>query len=427
MRSEVISQLAVKRGPLVLPLCAAAADDHPTSASPADSQVAPSDSTRSEDDVMSHDQLAESKEYGRRELLCTVLDMAIDLVYLGLVAFVAAVAIDRWLLDFPLFTNAWMRLAALFLIITLGHYAVSFPLSFYSGFLLEHKYHLSRQSFGRWLRRYLLQNALVTAFGLIMVLGLFAIIWWTGPWWWMVAALATFVVTVLLGQFVPVLILPLFYRIDPLDDAPLTNRLERLVQGTSLKLQGVFRMKMSSETTKANALLAGLGHTRRVILGDTLLDQFSPDEIEVVFAHEVGHHVYHHIAKMILLGILYSAASFYLCDRILVAWVQSPSDTFPYNQVPVAALPLLLFVVTSFSLVLSPARNALSRHFERMCDQYALQVTGRPEAYRSAFRKLAQLNKSDPDPHPLEVWLLHDHPPVAERLALADRLDGGTT
>ena len=119
----------------------------------------------------------------------------------------------------------------------------------------------------------------------------------------------------------PVLILPLFYKIERLDDEQLTERLDRLADGTSLNLEGVFRMKMSSETVKANALLAGLGHTRRVILGDTLLDRFTSEEIEVVFAHEIGHHVYHHITKLILLGLVYSAASFYLCDRILVGWV----------------------------------------------------------------------------------------------------------
>ncbi len=249
------------------------------------------------DEAMTHEQLAESKEYGRRELQCTLLDMVLDLVYLGAMAFVAALFIDRWLLTWPLLANDWLRLAALYLITMAVHYAVSFPLAVYSGFLLEHKYGMSRQSVGRWLWRYALQNLLVTTLGLVMVVGLFAIIWWTGFWWWLVAAAATFVVTVLLGQFVPVLILPLFYKIERLDDESLTERLNRLAVGTSLNLEGVFRMKLSSETAKANAMLAGLGHTRRVILGDTLLDHFTPEEIEVVFAHEVGHHVYHHITN----------------------------------------------------------------------------------------------------------------------------------
>ncbi len=395
-------------------------DENVTSPVDADRSALQQGEVRGE--AMTGQQLAESKEYGRRELQCTLIDMALDIVYLGAMAFVAAIILDRWLLTWPQLANRWVRLAALYLITMVVHYGVSFPLSVYSGFLLEHKYQMSRQSFGRWLWRYALQNLLVIAFGLAMVVGLFAIIWWTGPWWWLVASAATFVVTVLLGQFVPVLILPLFYKIERLDDPQLTERLERLAQGTTLNLEGIFRMKMSSETVKANALLTGLGHTRRVILGDTLLDQFTADEIEVVFAHEVGHHVYRHIAKFMLLGLVYSTASFFLCDRILVGWVQMHEGAFDYSQTPIYALPMILFVVTLFSLLLSPLRNALSRRFETACDRYALQRTGNATAYRSAFSKLAQLNKSDPDPHPLEVILLHDHPPVAARLALADEM-----
>ncbi len=381
-------------------------------------------------EAMTSQELSESQAYGKRELLCTLLDMVIDVVYLAAMAFVFAVAIDRGLQTYTVLESPWMRLPALYLITMMVHYLVSFPLSVYSGFILEHRYQMSRQSFGRWLWRYLLQNALMVAFGLAMVLGLFAIIWWVGNWWWLVAAAATFVVTVLLGQFVPVLILPLFYKIERLDDQSLADRLQRLTAGTSLALEGVYRMRMSSETVKANALLAGLGRTRRVILGDTLLDHFTPDEIEVVFAHEIGHHVYHHIAKMIWMGLFVGAASFYICDRILVAWVSGHDvgpgiGAFDYRHVPVYALPMILFVITLCSLMLSPLRNAVSRRFEQTCDQYALRVTGNPSAYRAAFTKLAKLNKSDPSPHPLEVWLLHDHPPVAARLALADAGEGG--
>ncbi|MFO7907557.1 MAG: M48 family metallopeptidase [Pirellulaceae bacterium] len=381
------------------------------------------DQGRGPDQVMSRDQLAESKAYGRRELQCTLFDMGVDLVYLGIMAFWGAMVIDQWLQDWPMMGDRWVRLATFYFIIMALHYAVSFPLSFYSGFVLEHRYKLSRQSFGRWLGRYVLRNVLTLLFGLIMVLGLFAIIWWTGPWWWLIAALATFAVTILLGQLLPVLILPLFYKVERLDDEQLRERLERLAAGTSLHIEGIFRMKLSSETVKANAVLAGLGRTRRVILGDTLLDRFTPEEIEVVFAHEIGHHVFHHITKIILLGLVYSMLGFYLCDQVLVGWVRASAGswTYDYNAVPVHALPMILFTITLLSLILSPLRNALGRRFETACDHYALQLTGNVQAYRSAFSKLARLNKADPDPHPLEVFFMHDHPPVRARLALADQ------
>ncbi len=129
------------------------------------------------------------------------------------------------------------------------------------------------------------------AFSLVLVLGLYWLIWLTGRWWWLAAAGAFFVVSIVLGQLAPVLILPLFYQIEKLDAPELTDRIARLAAGTGLSIEGVYRMDLSEETVKANAMLAGLGRTRRVLLGDTLLNGFSPDEIEVIFAHEIGHHV----------------------------------------------------------------------------------------------------------------------------------------
>ena len=189
--------------------------------------------------------------------------MAIDVVYLAAMAFIFAVVLDRWLLAWPVMANRWMRLATLYLITMAAHYAVSFPLSFYTDYVLEHKYRLSHQGLWRWLKRYVLQNVLVTAFGMAMILGLFAIIWWTGPWWWSIATLATLVVTIVLGQLVPVLILPLFYKIERLDESDLVDRFSRLPEGTSLGVEGVYRMKMSAETAKANAMLTGLGRAAR--------------------------------------------------------------------------------------------------------------------------------------------------------------------
>jgi STE24 endopeptidase len=275
----------------------------------------------------------------------------------------------------------------------------------------------------------------VLAFGVAMFEGLYAIIWWTGPNWWWIAALAFFAVSVVLGQLVPVLILPLFYKIERIGAgrsgdgvvnpeqeskaAEVARRMARLAEGTGLSIEGVYRMDLSSETAKANAMLAGLGRTRRVIMGDTLLDGFTSDEIEVVFAHEIGHHVYRHIYKLIAVGVILSAVGFWICDQILRRWAGIGPGGIGYDQLPVASLPLLMFSLTVFSLLLEPLQNAISRHFERQCDRYALDRTGLREAYISAFRKLAQLNKDDPRPNAIAVFLFHSHPPIAERLAMA--------
>jgi STE24 endopeptidase len=177
---------------------------------------------------------------------------------------------------------------------------------------------------------------------------------------------------------------------------------------------------LSAETVKANAMLAGLGRTRRVLLGDTLLNSFSPDEIEVIFAHEIGHHVFRHIRKMILAGLVYSTAGFWVCDRLLAVW-SARGGTIDYAHLPVDTVPFVLLILTLFAMLLEPLQNAVSRRFESQSDRYALERTGLKDAYLSAFRKLAKLNKDDPNPHWLDVLLFHSHPPVANRLAMAEK------
>ena len=384
------------------------------------------DGTRSvpaTDTGMSGGELAEAKRYGRLELSCAVADKAVDVVYLTIAAFLLAAPLDRWLQTYPLLARNWsLRLAALLLVVMAIHVAVSFPLSFYSGHLLEHRFQMSTQTFGRWLWRYVKRNVLALAFSLVLVLALYWLIWTWGRWWWLAAAAAFFVVTILLGQLMPVLILPLFYKIEKLDVPELTDRVARLAAGTGLSIEGVYRLDLSAETVKANAMLAGLGRTRRVLLGDTLLSGFTPEEIEVIFAHEIGHHVFRHIRKMLIAGVFYSAAGFWVCDRLLAVWMTRGGGRLDYARLPVDTLPLVLLILTLFGTLLEPLQNFVSRRYERQADRYALERTGLKDAYLSAFRKLAKLNKDDPNPHWLDVFLFHSHPPVAQRLAMAEEV-----
>jgi STE24 endopeptidase len=364
------------------------------------------------------EQRAEARRYNHISLACTLVDMAIDLIYLGLMAFLFARPLDAWLAHFaPLAgEHSMLRLNALFCIVMLGHILVSLPLSFYSHYTVEHQFGLSNQSLARWLRNWSLSNVLTIALGIVLNVGLFWIIWHTGPYWWLIAAAAFFVVSIVLGQLAPVLIVPLFYKVEPLENAELDARMKQLAKGTGLTIEGVYRLGLSADTQKANAMLAGLGRTRRVLMGDTLLEKFTPDEIDVIFAHELGHHVHKHIPKMIATGVVVSLAGFYLIDRVLVWWADIPTAA----AAPVASLPLVMFTLTAFSLLLSPLQNAISRFYERQSDRYALARTSNPSAYRSAFWKLARLNKADTEPHRLEVIMLHSHPPISERLAMAD-------
>jgi STE24 endopeptidase len=360
----------------------------------------------------------DAKRYERRKRGAAIISLLVSLTFLVLMALGFGPWVGRIVRD-GVGVNTWVRLAVLALLYAAGLELLTLPMAVWSGFILEHRYHLSNQTLGAWIWKEIKSYLVAGPIGLVMLFGVYALLWYAGSWWWLVAAAGWLIVTLLLGRLVPVLILPLFYRTTRLDDPAMLERLRRLAGGTGLTVEGVYRLELSAETKKANAALAGLGRSRRVLLGDTLLDQFTPKEIEVVFAHEVGHHVYRHLMKMVAVSVALTAAGFWLADSIL----RHAAVAIGYARFDdPGALPLLILVLTAFGLVLSPALNALSRYFERQCDRYALKRTGDRDAYRSAFRKLATMNKVDMDPNPVIVWLFDDHPPMRERLAVADEL-----
>ena len=354
----------------------------------------------------------EVKRYSRQKITIAFVNGVLSLAWLAIVGFIFGPQLGE------LYPDEWpMRLlvSAAFLGLTLE--LLTGPLDFYSGFILEHRYHLSNQTLGGWLWKRVKAYLVGGVLGLALIFGLYFVLRVAGDWWWLWATAGWLLATIVLGRLLPVVILPIFYKVTRLDDANLLGRLKKLTEGTSLTIEGVYELHLSEETKKANAALAGLGNTRRVLLGDTLLAQFTPEEIEVVFAHEIGHHVYRHIVKSIVLSVFFSLAGFGLVDYVL----RSSARAVGYERFDdPAALPLLLFVLGVFGLVLSPLQNALSRFYERQCDRYALDRTQNKDAYRSAFIKLARINKSDPDPHPLIARLFYDHPPIRDRLAMAN-------
>ncbi|MCC6418365.1 MAG: M48 family metalloprotease [Gemmataceae bacterium] len=357
----------------------------------------------------------EVKRYQRQKLTAALGNTLLSLGFLTLMALEVGPRLDASLRAW-LGEGEWLRLFVVAAVVGVGLELLTLPLAFWSGYVLEHRYQLSNQTLGQWVWRTLKGYLVGGVIGLPLLFGLYALLRFTEPWWvW--AAVGWLAVTLVLGRLLPVVILPLFYKVTRLEDAALEARLRHLFEGTGLAVEGVYRLHLSAETRKANAALAGLGRTRRVLLGDTLLEQFTPEEIEVVFAHEVGHHVHHHLPKMIAWSVVLSAVGFWVVDWVLRAGAERLGYT-AFNDP--AALPLVLLVLTLFGLALGPVQNAISRFFERQCDRYALDRTRDPRAYRAAFVKLARLNKSDPDPNPLVAWLFYDHPPIRQRLAMAD-------
>jgi STE24 endopeptidase len=183
-------------------------------------------------------------------------------------------------------------------------------------------------------------------------------------------------------------------------------------------VSGVFRFDMSRRTKAANAALAGLGGTRRIILGDTLLNEFSADEVEAVIAHELGHHVHRDIPLGILVSSGLTLAGLYLASLALDRGAAFFGFAGPAD---IAALPLFALTLGLFGVLSLPLNNAYSRWRERRADAYALDATRKPQAFADAMTRLANQNLADADPEPWVVWLLYSHPPIRDRVAQASR------
>ncbi|HEY0871900.1 MAG TPA: M48 family metallopeptidase [Vicinamibacterales bacterium] len=302
------------------------------------------------------------------------------------------------------------------LILTALHELITFPVSWYRGFLLEQRYELSSEPFAAWFRDHLKGFALVSVFSGAIAWGVYRLMAASPRWWWVLAAVAGTLVTLLLARLAPVILLPLFYRFTPLERPALQARLMALSERAGVPVLGVFEWGLGEKTRRANAALVGSGRTRRILLSDTLLSEYSDDEIEVILAHELAHHVHHDIGKGILLEFALLLASGFVAATVLnAAWaqigLQGPADP--------AGLPVLVLAAGAVMLAATPLVLAFSRANERRADAFAIELTKRNGAFVSAMRRLGAQNLEEERPSAASVWLFYSHPPIEERIAAA--------
>lgn len=364
----------------------------------------------------------QAKEYARIRRRLWLADTLFSAVYF-LVWILSgwAISLRAWLTDhWSLFTNPWLLIPA-FVFVFGGVYTVlNLPLTYYGGFVLPHRFGQSNQTFKDWVIDLVKGLAIGAPIGLILLELLYLALRLTGDLWWLWAAGGLLVFNVLLINLAPTLIMPLFNKYVPLGDEhqELADRLLALAKRANTKVRGVFKFDMSKRTKSANAALTGLGNTRRIILGDTLINEFSTDEIETVLAHELGHHVHRDIPVLVAFGILSTTIGLYLASLGL-NWA---IDVFGYTSpADVAALPALALIFGIYDFVTMPLNNAVSRWRENMADEYALQATGKGEAFASAFTRLANQNLGEVDPEKWVVVMFYSHPPLGERIAKARR------
>lgn len=356
-----------------------------------------------------------AKEYGRIRHRLFALNLILSALALVLVL---TTGLSVWLrneiLSFT--TDVWLSTLIYFVVGFLAYGILFSPLTYYSSFVLPHRYGLSTQSLRSWLLDVGKGVALSLVLGGIVI----EIIYWllrvAPDWWWLFAAAVMLLFTVLLATLAPVLIFPLFFKFKPLEDAELVARLMNLAARAKTRVNGVYTMLLSEKTTAANAAFMGMGSTKRIVLGDTLYKNYSHDEIETILAHELGHQVHNDIVWGIAVETLLTLIGFYIADVILRAGVAYFGF---YGISDLAAMPLFALALGAYGLVTMPLSNAYSRWRENRADVYALETTHNPLAFTGAMEKLADQNLAELEPEPWVEFLLYDHPSIGKRLALA--------
>jgi STE24 endopeptidase len=348
-----------------------------------------------------------------------VLDLALAAVYASLwLAAGWSINLRNYLLG--LANNEWLVVAGFVLVFGGIYFVIDLPLGYYSGFVLPHRYDLSTQTLRGWMGDQV-KGALVGAvLGLVVIEIIYLVLRISPDLWWLWAGLFLLFFNVILANLAPVLLFPLFFKFVPLEDehADLVERLINLTNRAGSRVRGVYKFDMSRRTKAANAAITGLGNTRRIILGDTLIDEFTDDEIETVLAHELGHQVHRDIPIGIVVESVITLGGLYLASLVL----QWSVVALGFNSISdVAAMPLLGLVMGLYGLIIMPLGNAYSRQREIRADEYALQMTGMGAAYASALTRLANQNLAEADPEPWVEVLLYSHPALNKRIEMAEK------
>jgi STE24 endopeptidase len=357
----------------------------------------------------------QAKRYEKEKRLLGLASMALSLVILfgfyfsGLSAWLANLHMGNSIIwTFLLYVLSFQMISVFF----------GLPLSFYSSYIHEHKWNFSNHTVKSWLWEQV-KGFLV---GFILMLILLGLLFWImavyPQGWWLIAGLAFAFVSVVLATIFPVVILPIFNKYTPVENKELTDALERILSEGGLRSSGFFKEDMSRQTKKENAFLAGLGKTRRVVLGDNLMENMSVPEIESIIAHEVGHYKNRHIWKNLIIGTLEGLVGFFILNLVMRSIFAQFLSSTSWN---LTFFPVFVVLAGGISVFLfSPFSNALSRYFEKKADRYALENIQDKKAFMTAMAGLAGRNLSNAYPEWWVKFLYYSHPPVGERLAMAE-------
>jgi len=366
---------------------------------------------------LDEDRQRAAKRYARSRYLLFLLELALGTAYLVLLLLPG---LSRGLKEelSRVSFNEPLWAALFFAILYLAYSVLSIPLAAYGGYLLPKRYGLSTQTWRGWFLDWAKSLAIALVIGAPATMVVYYLLGTTSLWW-LYGAGFVLLLTVVFSNLAPILLIPLFYKLKPLTDEELAKRIIALAQQAGASIRAIDAINLSSKTTAANAALVGLGNTRRVLLGDTLIQNYTPEEIGVIFAHELGHHVHWDIPKGIVVQTTVILLSFWIADKLL-RW---NVGIFGFDSIAdVAAMPLLAIILEGVGLLAMPLLNVFSRSIESSADRYALSLTRDYSSFISAMEKLADQNLSEADPPRWAEWFFYTHPPISQRVKLAQTL-----
>ncbi|MDO9549000.1 MAG: M48 family metallopeptidase [Candidatus Marinimicrobia bacterium] len=354
-----------------------------------------------------------SKQYQRTKLLYSVIGFIVGLGFLISIVSSGYTTKTEEFIRFYV-QNDYLVLLIFITFLGIIEAVLLFPLNVISGFVIEHRYQLSNQRFSSWLWEQT-KGILVSYPIMLIIIAIFFTLLRRYPqnwWFWMGSVMVLF--SIIIARLAPVLLFPLFYKFVPLEDKSLATDVSALCKTVGLRLKGVYQFNLSKTTRKANAAFTGIGKSKRVILGDTLLSSMESDEILAVLAHELGHYKLKHIWKGMAIGIMITFLGLFLVATAYNSMLILFHFRYPAQ---IAALPLIGILLTIYQFVTAPLQNAYSRANERVADDFAVKLTGNSQSFISGLNKLAEQNLSDRTPHPLVEFLFYSHPSIDKRIS----------
>jgi len=353
-----------------------------------------------------------AREYSKLQRRGFFVELGIGGILLLVLLFTPASTTLANLLVFPFPWSAALYL----LILAAGYGVIMAPLGYYYNFVLPHRYGLSKQNLASWLWDRVKASGLQLFLGLCLVTVVYWLIGNIPGLWWLAVALIISLVSLILTWLTPTFLIPLFFKLKPLQEGGLKQKLVDLAKRAGFDINECLTMDLSSKATTANAMLSGWGRSRRIIFSDTLLEGYSWDEIAVTLAHELGHRLHNDIPKLIGIQSAVFLLAFYLANLALRGGVaifslQGISD--------IAGLPWLILVLAILISVLQPALNWYNRRIETAADETAMVLSDNPQAFVSLMTKLTDQNLNEAEPSQWAKLLFYDHPTYNERIKLA--------